>query len=81
MENRAQAGHINRKTIDIESRVILPVKETAPKMAPKVTITDDCISERVGIFFSVIDSITNKYKITICEKGITAEGSLNSDSK
>ncbi len=62
----------------IDCKVIVPVREIDTRIAPNVTISDDCISMSVGIFFSVTDSIITRYKITICEKGSAAEGSLPS---
>ena len=81
MENKIHAGFITRNTITSDSSLIVPVKEIEPSIAPNVTIRDDWISESVGIFFSVIDSIKIRYKITICEKGSTVEGSLSFESK
>ena len=58
----------------IDIGVIVPVREIDPRIAPNVTIIEDWISERVGMFFSTNDSIPTKYKITICENGRTTEG-------
>ena len=63
-----------------DSRLIVPVKVIDPRMAPNVTMRDDWISDSVGIFFSVIGSMSIRYKIAICEKGSTVDGSPNMES-
>jgi len=59
------AGFTIRNTIAKDRRFIVPDKDIAPRIAPKVTIIADWISISVGVSFSIIDSIIMRYKITI----------------
>jgi hypothetical protein len=75
MVRSAHEGFNSIKTMPRDKILIDPDKLTDPRMAPIVTIIAACISINVGAFFSVNASIIIRYKITICVKGITTEGS------
>jgi len=75
MENKTHVGFITRNTMAIDSRVSVPVRLMDTRIAPKVTISEDWISDNVGMFFSTIDSIRIRYKMAICENGSTVAGS------
>ena len=49
----------NKNTISKDSRLIPPDRLIDPRIAPNVTIIDDCISTSVGTFFSTTDSKSN----------------------
>ena len=63
IENITQAGFTTKNTIAIDIRLIVPVNDIDPRIAPKVTIIADCISISVGVSFSIIDSIIIRYKM------------------
>jgi hypothetical protein len=75
MENKIHAGFITKNTMIIDLRLIVPVRLIDTRIAPNVTISEDWISESVGMFFSVTDSMRIRYKMTIWEKGSTVDGS------